>query len=633
MPHCARPALSVLTAAFLTTVPTAGVAQTDAPGCPDLTTFIRQFLDELPVDLKVPRGAFVLAHDGRVTCTYGFGKTAAADVVDPARSIFRAASNSKLVTATAVMQLVDTGRWRLTDDVNRYLPEAARLQVTPLHPVTLEHLLTHTGGFEDKFEGAIATPDRRLTLPEYFVRHRPRVVTQPGAEVSYSNAGIALAGLLVEAVSGEPFEHYAERAIFRPLGMTRSTFEQPVPEAWSRDVAAGLSRGARRIVFNPYPAASLSTTPIDMGRFIAAHLHGGALQDGGRILSVAIEREMLLPRWRAQPSVPAVALGFFEGLENGRRTLFHTGDSGDHSVVFILPEERVGFYFVYTGEDAQSALRERFTRAFLDRFYPLAAAVVRGAPRSLTPVTDLAPLAGTYRNTQHSRSNYEKLKALFNQVRIRTAGDGRLEVTPPGASSPLALKETDHLVFRAESGEVVAFRAGAYGRIVGFTLAGFIWDPSSWDRLRPLEDGRLHLVLFGSIGLVFLTRVVGWTVASWFRRLRRAPMPARTVTERRWWRWSGIVSGWMLLAPIAAIGTAFLSFQHPAIAGPRAAAVLSLGLSVGICAGLALGPVAVLSWKRGLWSLAGRVQFSLTATAFAVAAPLFVYWRLLHLPW
>ena len=85
----------------------------------------------------------------------GYGTTQSGAPVDVNRTLFRAASNSKLITATAAMQLAAAGRWKLGDDVNRYLPAAARLDDGYGRQVTIADLLTHTAGFEDKFAGTI----------------------------------------------------------------------------------------------------------------------------------------------------------------------------------------------------------------------------------------------------------------------------------------------------------------------------------------------------------------------------------------------------------------------------------------------------------------------------------------------
>ena len=105
--------------------------------CPDSTavdTFFAQYRRSLPPSLALQRGALVIVCGGRSAFAAGFGRTAAGDTVDPNRTIFRAASNSKLFAATAVMQLADRGLWTLDDDVNRYLPPDARLAALSARP-------------------------------------------------------------------------------------------------------------------------------------------------------------------------------------------------------------------------------------------------------------------------------------------------------------------------------------------------------------------------------------------------------------------------------------------------------------------------------------------------------------------
>ncbi|MEP7325263.1 MAG: serine hydrolase domain-containing protein [Gemmatimonadota bacterium] len=594
-----------------------------------VSTFFHQFMSTLPPALKVPRASFVLVCGGHPAYATGYGKTAAGDDVDPARTIFRAASNGKLVVATSALQLAERGMWRLSDDVNQYLPEAARLENGSFqHPVTIDALLTHTAGFENRMAGSVALPADRVTLAEFFSRPPHRVVA-PGVEVSYSNVGIALAGYLVEIRAGKPFSQYAADEIFVPLGMSRSSFDQPPPADWTSDLADGPPDRSRNVVFNPYPAGSLVTTPLDMGRFIAAHLNGGALDStagGGRVLATSTIALMHASHWRADPSVPGVAYGFFEGEINGHRTLFHTGDSGDHSVVFLLPDDGAGFYLVFTGSDEQTALREQFTAHFMDRFFPNAAAEVVSPPVPASlPVTQLS---GVYRTAAYSRSNFEKLQAIFAQVRVRPGERGGIALTPPGASSPIQLRPAGGVTFRGDSGEVVAFRRDSSGRVVGLMVSGSIWDPGSWDRIGPLEDGRLHLLLLAGIALVSLLRIMVWPAIALVQRSRQTRAP-RTPEERKWWRWSAVAPALLLLAPISALGTAFLSFTHPLRAIPRAVTVLEVVLVMATISGILLLLPAIRAWRYGWLSPARRVHLTLLAAAFVLLAPFLYYWRLL----
>jgi hypothetical protein len=415
--------------------------------------------------------------------------------------------------------------------------------------------------------------------------------------------------------------------------MTRSTFAQPVPRAWWPDLAGGPPGRRGEVYWNPYPAASLVTTAADMGRFVAAQLR-------------APEGALLATHWRPAPAVPGVAYGFFEGEANGRRTRFHTGDAGDHSVVFLLPDEGVGLYLVYAGRDEQASLRERFVRELVDAFFA-APANVAPAAQPLPAPAELRAIAracaGTYRGAGYAVSTFEKVKALVYQVTVRDAGDGSLEVRPPGVGTPLRARPVAPYVFRAPDGGTLTFRrrapnrSGARAPADGFTLTGSIWDPSSWDRVGPLEDGRVHLAAFGAALLMLAARAVVWPALSLARRVARrgrvaAPARAWPATARRAWRWSGVAAGLVALSPVAALATAFLSFQHPVIAVPRAVAVLSTGLAVGALLGAALAVPLARAWRAGALASLGRARAAhaaLVAAASLLLVPLLWYWNLL----
>ena len=203
----------------------------------NVAQLVASFMAGLPSSQRIPRGAFVLVCGEHIAYAAGFGRTARGAPVDPDRTLFRAASNSKLFAATAAMQLTAASKWKLTDAVNDHLPDGTKLRDGYGRQVTIADLLTHTAGFEDKFEGGLGLATDSISLAAYFARHVPLRVRAAGQELSYSNAGMALAGYAVEVASNESFAGYAERNILAPLGMTHSSFAQPVPAAWEADLA------------------------------------------------------------------------------------------------------------------------------------------------------------------------------------------------------------------------------------------------------------------------------------------------------------------------------------------------------------------------------------------------------------
>jgi CubicO group peptidase (beta-lactamase class C family) len=212
---------------------------------------------------------------------YGYADLKSKKPVDPATSIFRLASISKLFTWISVMQLEEQGRLDLDADVNQYLD----FQIRPAFgkPITLRNLMTHTGGFEEVIRDVIVTnPADAQTLRSFLIRNQPNRLFAPGTVPAYSNYGVGLAGYIVQRVSRQPFEAYVAQNIFAPLKMVHSTFYQPPPSALKNSPSQGYPEDTEKSpigfeMFNPVPAGGLSSTAADMGRFGQALLNGGSL--------------------------------------------------------------------------------------------------------------------------------------------------------------------------------------------------------------------------------------------------------------------------------------------------------------------------------------------------------------------
>ncbi len=235
-------------------------------------------------------------------------------------TLFWIASQSKPITAVAVMMLVDEGKLSLTEPVTTYLPELAGLKViaeqnekhtllvSVTTPITLEHLLSHTSGMvwvpplQQKFGIDVLPLSQSLTT----CLMTP-LKSQPGTEYSYSNMGVNVAATVVERVSGMPFETFLEKRLFEPLGMKETTF-WPTSEQLERlALVYRLDKEAGKLVSTPisqltYPldnrdirfpeaAGGLFSTPKELVRFYQM-LQGNGIYDGKRILSEEAVREI-----------------------------------------------------------------------------------------------------------------------------------------------------------------------------------------------------------------------------------------------------------------------------------------------------------------------------------------------------
>ena len=345
----------------------------------------------------IPGAAFVLVRDGRVVLRkgYGFADVEARRPVVADSTVWPIGSITKVFTATAVVQLADRGKLDLNADVNRYL---RRVQVPPTfpQPVTAAHLLTHTAGF-DELPGRLVRSAAEVRPLDRFLRDRLVRIRPPGVLTAYSSYGMALAGALVEDVSGLPYDEYVAREILAPLGMRGA---RVMSRAGSE---AGLATGyevdgdvARRVPYEWYhtpPASSLVASAADMAAFMIAQLDGGAY-GGGRILSERATREMQAQHTTVHPLIPGFGYGFQMSDANGERIVEHGGDIGGFGTLMVLlPDARTGFFVAHHREGSE--LRYKVRRALLDRYFP--------APPPTVPHPDSAAasrvrrFAGRYR--------------------------------------------------------------------------------------------------------------------------------------------------------------------------------------------------------------------------------------------
>ncbi|MEJ7608754.1 MAG: serine hydrolase domain-containing protein [Bryobacteraceae bacterium] len=188
---------------------------------------------------------FVLVKDGKIFFAkgYGYANAGKKTPVVPDQTLFFAASVSKLVTATAVMQMIEQGKLRANADVNAYL-KRFQLEKNYAASVTVANLLTHTGGIDDSFiVSSVDRPADLVSLGDFFTTNPPRRARAPGEQIVYSNWGMAFTGYLVEAVSGISFYDYVEQNIFRPLAMAHSSFRRPIPVHLAPFVATAGAAG------------------------------------------------------------------------------------------------------------------------------------------------------------------------------------------------------------------------------------------------------------------------------------------------------------------------------------------------------------------------------------------------------
>ncbi len=313
---------------------------------------LEAFLDGI-VPLQLQRddiaGAIIaVVKDGKLLFAkgYGYADYEKKKPVSAEETLFRPGSVSKLFTWTAIMQLVEQGKLDLDRDVNDYLD--FRIPDAFGQPITLKNVLTHTPGFEEQIKDLFTVGSESPNLGAYLKTHIPRRIYPPGTVPAYSNYATAVAGYIVERVSGRTFDEYVEENIFKPLGMVHSTFRQPLPPNLAPSMSNGYqlaSDGPKPFeVVVPFPAGSLSSSGADMARFMMAHLQDGQLGDA-RILRPETARLMHSRLFALDQAANAMAYGFYEESRHGHRIIGHAGDTVYfHSDLHLIPDAGVGFF-------------------------------------------------------------------------------------------------------------------------------------------------------------------------------------------------------------------------------------------------------------------------------------------------
>src|SRR5438477_6801292 len=362
---------------------------------------------------------------------YGYADFEAKKPVLPDKTLFRPGSISKLFTATAVMQLVEQGKLEFDRDVNGYLD----FVIPKPYPdtVALRQLLTHTAGFEDTLKNLFVAHESDLKpLRTYLVNQMPARIFAPGKVPSYSNYGFTLAGYIVERVSGERFERYIENHILKPLRMTNSTFDQPLPPQPAPQMSKGYlnaSKKPREFEFvQAAPAGALSTTATDMTRFMLAFLQDGSV-DGVAILKPETVRQMENRQFELHPMINGLGLTFMEYSMNGQRIIAHGGDTVYyHSDMVLLPDAHVGYFISYNslGKNIGGG-RGEVLRTFANRYFPRPSEPKANVDPNTAKI-DRRAVSGVYEGTRRGETTLLKLLVLLDQFSVSSDKEGLLTV-------------------------------------------------------------------------------------------------------------------------------------------------------------------------------------------------------------
>ena len=473
----------------------------------------------------VPGLAIAVVEDGKPVFVKGFGvrRMGSSQPVD-ADTIFPTGSTGKAFTVAALATLVDAGKIDWDDKVTDHLPGFQMYDPWVTREMTIRDLLVHRSGLGLGQGDLMFVPRTNLSRAETVRRVRYlKPATSFRSGYAYDNVLYAVAGQLIEAVSGERWEDYVERHVFQPVGMTRSTADSE-PRFATEDRAYPHARTTRpvrglgpqqplnerdELGRNAAPAGGLAISANDMAKWLIVQLDHGKLPAGGRLFSEAAHDQMwqptviqpigdLPPELKAvQPNFDTYALGWDVKDYRGHKIVSHGGAVlGFQSVVVLIPEKNVGFAMEINSEDGESMVGLMYE--LLDHYlgFPAddwpakfaafkqgrlqaadkALATVKATPANVGPSLALDRYTGTYADP------------WYGNIAITRQGKG-LAIdfkSTPRMSGPLEHWQYDSFITRftdpALEPAYVTFGLDANGKVERVTMkpvspvADFSWD-------------------------------------------------------------------------------------------------------------------------------------------------------------
>ena len=337
---------------------------------PDWAAFDR-YVARAAKDWKVPGLAIAVVHGDSLVFAKGYGvQTLGKPAPATEHTRFAIGSTTKAMTTAALAMLVDDGKLKWDDKVTDYIPDLQLYEPYASHELTVRDLLTHRSGLPG-VDLLWAVRENQYSMPDMI--HRLRYVKPTAsfrATWQYNNVMYAIGGLLVERLSGMPWETFIRTRLFTPLGMTESI---PLVSmlAGRPNVSTPHALDGDSVVIVPVrstdaiaPAGSVWSSVSDMSKWMRFMLDSGRVGDR-RLIQPATFREIIAPQIRApmseypalelaKPNFFSYALGWFVQDYKGKTVWMHTGSiDGQCAIIGLIPDRKLGVYVLENLDHAE----------------------------------------------------------------------------------------------------------------------------------------------------------------------------------------------------------------------------------------------------------------------------------------
>ncbi|WP_411816600.1 serine hydrolase domain-containing protein [Hyphococcus sp. DH-69] len=568
----------------------------------------------------IPAVSLSVVRDGKILFAkaYGYADEDTKTLASGQETLFRIGSVSKTFTWVAVMMLHERGLIDLDTDVNQYL-KGMEIPAAFDAPVTMRNLMAHDAGFEDSFGVFVYGDEGDLTAG--LKDTMPKRVYAPGARVSYSNWGAALAAKIVEDIAGMSYAEFLDREILRPLVMRRTTLDGPAAmnTALAENLAKGYRYEAGTYVSGEYmelgpftPAGGMASTADDMAQWMLVLLGRGS-HNGVALFTPETHATML----DALPHVPSMTSGFLTRNYHGVQTLGHPGATAYFLTnMTLIPELNIGIY-VSQNSGGDRGLVMGLSDLVLDH---LVGDNIERSP-SDDPDFEAAAYAGTYFSNRRSFSKFEKLFSAPSVSTVAPAEGGALTVSNGAEVSRYAPVPGAGDTFEDRNGNQIVFLRNDAGKITHFV-----------GHLGAHSHERVGFFSSPNFLNVAISAAVVFSLTAWLGAWRRQGRPANHTSIGGWINRFDLLSALMVFGFSGAalgVGAALSDLETLSSYPPLAVMVMRiLGYGLFVIALLAIASLWP-TWRQSGFSLWRRLHHSLFALALGALAAVLIIWNVI----
>lgn len=391
------------------------------------TSDIEQSVDSYVVEhADTTSGMSVAVFDGNSTlfCKAYGSADIESGIASNTDTVYEWGSVSKLLVWVSAMQLVEQGKLNLNADIRGYLPENFLTKLSFDTPITFLNLMNHNAGWQDMITNLDASsPKTVVSLEKALKTSEPMQLYEPGTVCAYSNYGAALAGYIVERISGQPFYDYVQENIFSPLGMNHTALEPLLSDnAWvaqQRTKVKGYSAALEPMDRHPtnlYPCGSACGTLSDMELFAQALLPNKG--DSPLFQNSTTLEELFTPTlYYGDTDIARNDHGFWT-IQLGVPTIGHPGNTFGFSSYLLLNRESGTGVVVMTNQNSETIYTSKMMELFFGAYDP----AVSGQNLS-----DISDATGWYSCARTVDSGCARLYGMINLVHLSQIDADTLE--------------------------------------------------------------------------------------------------------------------------------------------------------------------------------------------------------------